>query len=77
MLQGGMASGFTNTNLTTTNGSISLTNTTRVCYTSAQREMIRFNMGNDNTTKQVGINIYQPVAVLHIKNSGIDCTSYQ
>ena len=72
MLQGGQASDFTNLNATTTYGLISLINATLSGsgYTPAQRKMIQFNMGNDNTTKQVGINMYQPITVLHIDVNG-------
>ena len=52
MLQGGMALDFKNSYLTTTYGLNSLTNPTfsGSAHTPEQREMIRFHMGNDNTT---------------------------
>ena len=37
--------------------------------TPATREFMRFQMTSDYTTKMVGINIYNPTAALHVKNT--------
>jgi len=70
MIQGGMAGDF-GTQVTAAFGSISVINPTMVGvgYTVASREIMRFQIGNDNYTKMVGINIYTPTAALHVKNS--------
>ena len=50
-------------------GSISAICPALVSQTPVTREFMRFQMTSDYTTKMVGINIYNPTAALHVKNT--------
>jgi len=68
MVSGGSA-GLIGTQTTAAFGTISLTNPTLATGPLAIREIMRFQVALDNTTKMVGINIQEPTSALHVKNS--------